>query len=314
MSTLSTDPDPPPPVEPIWLAGASARIWRYLRFLGCAGDLADDFAQDTLIAALREFPAATATAAPVGWLLLTARNRFRMHLRQAGREVADLEITTTLGSGPQTITIPAPIRLDEYLALPNLRHFHFPGNGLVDADAAALARMKKLTSVRIDGGFGDLSEIGARTLVRNLDAIELVSVKGGNAVIRAAIAAGRLRKVALFGVELTPDEFAALVAMPTLRDLDLTGIWWQDSHLAQLLAAKTPLERLRLRTTTITTAGLLPLAALPSLRDLDLRQAGVHGPALDELQQALPNCRIRRPGEPNDDPFSSNAVPGDTRR
>lgn len=89
---MSTARNLPPPVEPSWLAGAQARIWRYLRFLGCPSDLADDFAQDTLIAALREFAAPAATTAPVGWLLTTARNRFRMHLRKAGREVADLDV------------------------------------------------------------------------------------------------------------------------------------------------------------------------------------------------------------------------------
>lgn len=64
-----------------------AQIWRYLRFLGCAADLADDFAQDTLLAALRAFPAEDP---PMAWLCTTARNRLLMHLRTAGREVADL--------------------------------------------------------------------------------------------------------------------------------------------------------------------------------------------------------------------------------
>ena len=63
-------------------------MWRYLRFLGCPADLADDFAQETLLAALRTFAAAEA---PAGWLCTTARNRLRMHLRTAGREVPDLD-------------------------------------------------------------------------------------------------------------------------------------------------------------------------------------------------------------------------------
>lgn len=79
----------PPAAEPPWLTPARARAWRYLRFLGCPRDLADDFAQDTLVAALAEFGHAEA---PAAWLLTTARNRFRMHLRRAGREVADLEL------------------------------------------------------------------------------------------------------------------------------------------------------------------------------------------------------------------------------
>ena len=88
MTTLSPTPDHAAPDEPTWLAGAQVRIGRYLRFLGCPHDFAEDFAQDTLLAALRTFP----TAEPgIGWLLTTARNRFRMHLRTAGREVPDLD-------------------------------------------------------------------------------------------------------------------------------------------------------------------------------------------------------------------------------
>ena len=72
-----------------WHEQARARLWRYLRFLGCPADLAADFTQDALLAALREFPAA---AAPMPWLLTTARNRLRMHLRTARREVPDLDV------------------------------------------------------------------------------------------------------------------------------------------------------------------------------------------------------------------------------
>lgn len=78
-----------PAAEPAWLAPARARVWRYLRFLGCAADRADDFAQDTLLAALRTF---AGDEAPAGWLCATAKNRLRMHLRTAGREVADLDV------------------------------------------------------------------------------------------------------------------------------------------------------------------------------------------------------------------------------
>ena len=92
VTTVSTEPNPPRCDEPAWLAAARARVWRYLRFLGCPADLADDFAQETLLAALREPTCAGAAAMPVGWLLLTARNRFRMHLRTARREVPDLEL------------------------------------------------------------------------------------------------------------------------------------------------------------------------------------------------------------------------------
>ncbi len=81
-------PSDSPARDPSWSAAARARTWRYLRFLGCPADLAEDFAQDTLLAALRASPSGPL---PDGWLLTTARNRLRMHLRTAGREQPDLE-------------------------------------------------------------------------------------------------------------------------------------------------------------------------------------------------------------------------------
>lgn len=230
-------------------------------------------------------------------------------------ERVDQVIATSLGtSSPISIDLHAPARLGEFAVLPNLRHLRFAGAEVTDADVADLLSLRKLTSVRIDGGLSHLTERGHTALVNKLEALELVSVKNGNAIVRAAIAAGRLQKLVLFGVELTTAEFTDLAALPTLRELDLTGIWWQDSHLAQLLAARTPLTRLRLRSTDITAEGLQTLTAMPSLRVLDVRQAGLRTTALAPLQQALPECRILRPGDPPDDPEALDEVPGRARR
>ena len=230
-------------------------------------------------------------------------------------ERVDQVIATSLGTnGPITIDVHAPARLAEFATLPHLRHLRFAGTEVTDIDAADLHTLRKLTSVRIDGGLGHLTERGHTALVSKLDALELISVENGNAIVRAAVAAGRLQKLALLGVKLTPAEFAALAALPTLRELDLTGIWWQDSHLAQLLAARTPLLRLRLRSTDITAEGLRTLTGMPTLRVLDLRSEDVRAEVLATLQQGLPDCRILGPGAPPDDPWSLDEVPGRTRR
>lgn len=65
-------------------------LGRYLRFLGAPRDAVDDLVQDALLAGLRAFAAGDA---PLPWLLTTARNALRLHLRRLGRrrEVADLE-------------------------------------------------------------------------------------------------------------------------------------------------------------------------------------------------------------------------------
>lgn len=238
------------------------------------------------------------------------------HLGRFSRlERVDQVLAPSLGtSGPITIEVPTPARLGEFAVLPNLRHLRFAGSEVTDAEVAELHTLRKLTSVRIDGGLGHLTERGHAALVSQLEALELVSVENGNAVVRAAVAASRLQRLALFGVELTTAEFADLAALPTLRDLDLTGIWWKDSHIAQLLAARTPLTRLRLRSTDITADGLRTLSAMGTLRVLDLRHEDVRTPALTELQQALPECRILAPGSPPEDPWSFDEVPGRTRR
>lgn len=93
VTSLSADPlHPAPSGEPAWLAPARARTWRYLRYLGCEPTLADDFAQDTLLAALR---AHGGQEPPHGWLLRTAQNHLRQHhrtQRRSERVLADLEL------------------------------------------------------------------------------------------------------------------------------------------------------------------------------------------------------------------------------
>ena len=78
------------PSQQSWLADTRQRLWRYLRFLGCSSDLADDLAQETLLAARAHWH----TAAPaLPWLCTCARNLLRMQLRRSGRrrEHCDLE-------------------------------------------------------------------------------------------------------------------------------------------------------------------------------------------------------------------------------
>jgi RNA polymerase sigma-70 factor, ECF subfamily len=69
---------------------ATVRVRRYLHFLGCAPSELDDLTQQTLLAAVANF--ATGLP-PLPWLLATARNCLRMHLRRAGHrpEVAGLD-------------------------------------------------------------------------------------------------------------------------------------------------------------------------------------------------------------------------------
>lgn len=95
VTALPTDQPPPATAEPSWLAPARPRLWRYLRYLGCEPSLADDFAQEALLAALRTHGA---IEPPPGWLLQTAKNQLRQHhraQRRSERLLADLELRHT---------------------------------------------------------------------------------------------------------------------------------------------------------------------------------------------------------------------------
>lgn len=63
-------------------AGHRREIWRYLRFLGCAPDLAEDLTQETLLRALRGPFEDRGPNAEAAWLRTIARNAYRQHLRR----------------------------------------------------------------------------------------------------------------------------------------------------------------------------------------------------------------------------------------
>jgi RNA polymerase sigma factor (sigma-70 family) len=86
-------PQPPPGSPPGTVPGvvdALASVRRYLRFLGCPADELGDLAHDALLAGLARW---RPEELPVPWLLATARNLLRQHLRARSRrrELADVE-------------------------------------------------------------------------------------------------------------------------------------------------------------------------------------------------------------------------------
>ena len=70
-----------------------ARLWRYLRYLGCDDAQADDLLQETFLAVLRKGIEDRGYAATSAYLRTTARNLFLMALRQSSRQplLEDLE-------------------------------------------------------------------------------------------------------------------------------------------------------------------------------------------------------------------------------
>ena len=68
-------------------------VWRYLRVLGAAPDLADDLLQETFVVALRRGLRDEGAAAVAAFLRVTARHLFRKHHRRrtALREVEEAD-------------------------------------------------------------------------------------------------------------------------------------------------------------------------------------------------------------------------------
>jgi len=62
-------------------------VWRYLRFLGCSPELADDLTQETFVAAMQGPFEDRSRAETSAWLRTTARNLYLGTLRSEDRNV-----------------------------------------------------------------------------------------------------------------------------------------------------------------------------------------------------------------------------------
>jgi RNA polymerase sigma factor (sigma-70 family) len=88
----STD-DPTGAVFAAWRAESARLVGALTRMTGDVG-LAEDLAQDALVAALEQWPTADVPANPIGWLMTTAKRRGIDHFRRAERlrrKIAELE-------------------------------------------------------------------------------------------------------------------------------------------------------------------------------------------------------------------------------
>lgn len=95
----------------------------------------------------------------------------------------------------------------------------------------------------------------------------------------------------VWNAPITDDGVAHLAGMTQLRALGLRQTEVTDEGL-QHLAGLTSLEELNLTGTAVTDAGMRHLAALKNLRALGLDDTGVLPNGVNELQVALPLCRI----------------------
>src|SRR5690606_18113476 len=79
--------DPDPDELSAWIENHQLWLWRYLRFLGAAADLAEDMCQETLLAALHHQIPTRERGVAIAWLRATACNFYRKQLRRARKQV-----------------------------------------------------------------------------------------------------------------------------------------------------------------------------------------------------------------------------------
>ena len=101
----------------------------------------------------------------------------------------------------------------------------------------------------------------------------------------------RINVIYLSEPAITDAEIADLSGLKYLEVLSLDGTKVTDAGLVRL-SGMTKLVILRLRSTRVGDAGLAHLTGLKNLKVLDLCETAVTDKGIDELQKALPGCKI----------------------
>jgi RNA polymerase sigma factor (sigma-70 family) len=146
--------DPNEAVYAAW-RGESARLIGALTRLTRDVSLAEDLAQDALVAALEQWPGAGVPANPAAWLMTTAKRRAIDHFRRAERlrqKVAELEGAR----GPGEWTMPDVERQFEYIEDDVLRLIFLSCHPMLTPESRAALTLRLvggLTTAEIARGF-----------------------------------------------------------------------------------------------------------------------------------------------------------------
>lgn len=85
MTSILPSAEPSSPPARAWIEWHQQSLWRFLRFLGCEPDLADDLAQDALVVALEHRVERMPAAQGAAWLRTTARRLWIDEMRRRKR-------------------------------------------------------------------------------------------------------------------------------------------------------------------------------------------------------------------------------------
>jgi hypothetical protein len=164
---------------------------------------------------------------------------------------------------------------------------------VTDAGLRELARMKQLQMLDLLGA--RVTDAGLKELsgLAQLETLSLFKTNVTDDGLKELTRMKQLETLNLGGTQVTDVGLPDLARMTQLRSLDLSVTEVTDAGLEHLKGL-TNLDVLSLWGTKVTDAGLVHLKGLSGLRLLNLWKTQVTVEGVKKLQEALPDCYIRR--------------------
>jgi hypothetical protein len=128
--------------------------------------------------------------------------------------------------------------------------------------------------------------------LKSLKRLNLGDTKVTDAGLKELAGLKGLRELDLYDTAVTGTGLKDLAGLKSLRELFLGFTKVTDTGLKGLAAGFKNLQMLALNYTKVTDAGLKELAGLKSLQGLNLARTAVTDAGVEELEKALPGCRI----------------------
>lgn len=194
--------------------------------------------------------------------------------------------------------------LDAIVSSGKVRRLDLGGQALRDRHVLRLAGLTGLTALRLASPYYD-TDFGTRNFgsgvadrgleilagMAGLEELDLWGTRLAGPALRHVEKMTRLTSLNLGYTFVSGARLRHLRPCAALRRLNLSFTRTFDADLAHL-SGLTQLEHLDLAATRITDAGLAHLRGLKSLRSLDLTGTRIGLPAVQELQQAIPELKV----------------------
>lgn len=200
--------------------------------------------------------------------------------------LANLELLTL--NGCSNITNAGLVYL---MPLTGLKGLALERTNITDAGLENLKGLTELSLLSLnwtrvgDAGLKHLADL------KKLGVLYLCATQTADAGVAALKNMAQLSWLDLRQTQVTDAGLKHLSGLTRMRLLCLYGIPMTDAGIAPLTKLSN-LEQLTLNQTQVTDAGLLRLAKLPKLHELNIRGTRVTERGIQQVQQALPDCKI----------------------